>query len=114
MAVLFAGPTPVPTEKIAELKLAHPDAELMLLTSAAAEVVAKVPGPVEISIFKDRIAVPATKGAATENLVRTCILWPPVADVSELLRKKPLLADRWADALLDAAGASEEVVAKKL
>lgn len=101
-------------ETIAELKLANPGRELVMLSSSAAEVVAKVPSLVEMGELRNRISDKAKSGNAMEWLVRSCIVYPPREQLNELLTRKPVLIEKWYQKLEAEAGASEEVEVKKL
>lgn len=98
---------------IEALKAKYPGAELHLLVSKSAEVIAKV-GKSEVDMFRDLISQPGTKGRAMERFVRACIVHPTSEEMLALLERKPALVEKWGDQLLGIAGADEEVEAKKL
>lgn len=98
---------------IEALKLKHPTAELFLLTSESAEVVAKVT-KAEVDMFREFISSPATKARAMERFVKACVVFPSADEVRVILEKKPGLSEKWGDQLLDQAGMDEEVELKKL
>lgn len=97
----------------AALKAKYPGADLILLKSKSAEVVAKV-SKVEVDLFRELISAPATKARAMDRFVKACIVHPEPDEVVSILSRKPSLAELWGDKLLDAAGSDEEVEAKKL
>lgn len=98
---------------IEALKLKHPTAELFLLTSESAEVVAKVT-KAEVDLFRELVSSAATKAKAVERFVRACIVHPAPEEVLAILATKPGLSDKWGDELLDQAGMAEQVELKKL
>jgi hypothetical protein len=95
------------------LKAKHLGAELIELKSKSATVIAKVT-KAEVDLFRELSTSPATKSKAMERFVRACIVSPSPDEVVAILFKKPGLAEKWGDELLDEAGAGEEVERKKL
>ena len=95
------------------LKAKYPAADLILLTSQSAEVVAKI-GKAEVDMFRELISTASTKARAMERFVRACIVHPSQDELLAILNKKPGLIEKWGEELLDEAGAAEEVERKKL
>lgn len=101
------------TAKIEELRSKFPGAELIELKSKSATVVARVT-KAEVDMFRELITGTSTKGRAMERFVRACVVYPSPDEVSTILNLRSALVEKWGEALLDAAGADEEVEAKKL
>jgi hypothetical protein len=99
--------------QIEALKAKFPGVELIQMSSTSATVVARVT-KAEVDLFRDLYAQAGTKGRAMERFVRACIVHPGPDELLGIITKKPGLIEKWGDELMDAAGADEEVEAKKL
>lgn len=102
--------------KIAEIKAAPANAgrELLVLTSKNADVVFRVPNDVEMDAWQSRYKGDrANLHEANKSLVGTCLAFPALAELQEILKRKPVLLTKWAGELYEAAGGNEEVEVKK-
>lgn len=107
-------------QTIQTLKQQHGDT-LALLTANIGDdeqpdvrsFVVKSPGA-EYKRFKRDILDEGKRPAAVENLVRACVVHPDAHTFTELLNRRPALADRLADKVMTLAGGDIEVSVKKL
>lgn len=102
-------------QQVTELKEKNPGRDIVQLSSKSGEVAFKVPNAVEIDAFRQRLAGNRANAAeANKALVATCCVYPSKEELRALLDRKPFLLEKWAEALMDAAGADEEIELKKL
>lgn len=101
-------------EAVAAEKQKNPNVELLQLTSSSGEFVFKVPTSTELGPFRKRISDKDQRSGALEMLVRTCLVYPDRAGFDAAVTKRPMLIEKWGDALTDAAGGAEDVEVKKL
>lgn len=98
---LAYGPTPV---ELAELKTKHPELSIVghpKLKQAVALI------PVDRGSFKRfraQATEPMKRAAATENLVKSCVVWPDKAGLDAQLERYPALVEVWGNELLEMAG----------
>lgn len=99
---------------VAAARASKPELDLRLYSSESGEVVLRVPGHAELSVMRKRSGDPTQRAAALENLVRTCLVYPSREKFNAIVDQRPMLTDKWAEKLVDAAGAAEVVEEKKL
>jgi len=87
----------------------YPGREVVTLASASASVKAKVPGMTEMRELRRRNQADEREVVIAEWLTRSCVVEPDTAGVNAILDRKPLLLEKWFQALLNAGGASEQV-----
>jgi len=68
----------------------------------------------EMDAYRARQNNPQQRPKAMESMVRTCLIFPDRDAFQAVVEQKPLLIEKWADKLADAAGADEEVEVKNL
>ena len=101
--------------KLAELQGQNPGRELVAYESKSGLVIFKVPNGVEIDAWRARHAGERRNfPEANKSLVATCRVYPDAAAMQALLNLRPMLLEKWADKLTDAAGADEVVEVKKV
>lgn len=111
VAVPTYGPSPVVYE---ELKRANPRAKLLVHSKLEQCVVVKPISRVEYQRFRRGSDDPAKRQAATENLVRACVVWPEKAALDQQFEDFPALHETWGTSLLRLAGLSaDEDIEKK-
>jgi hypothetical protein len=102
-------------QQIAKLKDENPGRELVLLSSrSGAEIVARIPGLVEMAELRNRIGDKVKSGGAMEWLVRSCVVHPPREELNALLARKPVLIEKMYQKLEAEAGGAEELEISKL
>lgn len=95
---------------LADFQSRFPDADVEALRYGGGRMIVRTPDEATYSQFVATTATDRSKTApATAALCRRCILWPDAAVVDALFARKPALAARIADKLLDKAGAAEEI-----
>lgn len=92
----------------------YPGREVVVLTSAAARVTAKVPSPVEMREFRRRNHAGEREVVIADWLTRSCVVEPDAAGLNAILDRKPLLTEKWFVALVNAGGAAEEIAVGEL
>lgn len=101
---------------LAEFSAANPLSEVEALTyhvAGGGRMIVKTPDDGTYSKFLAESSDRAKSAQAATAMCRRCILWPDLATVDSLFRRKPGLSMRIADKLLDKAGAADEVALGK-
>jgi hypothetical protein len=101
--------------QIAQLKTDNAGRELVTLSSKSGiEIVAKVPGLVEMAELRNKLNDKAKSGGAMEWLVRSCVVFPSREQLNEILQRKPVLIEKMYQKLEAEAGGAEELELGKL
>lgn len=98
----------------ANLAAANPGRELKRLKTPTASLVVRVPSLSETREVRARGKDPARKDSAAEWLTRSSILLPDRDGLNAILDARPLLLDNLFEAVMNLAGADEELTVGKL
>lgn len=98
----------------ANLLAAHPGRELKRLKTPTANLVVRVPNLSETREVRARGKDPARKDGAAEWLTRSSILLPDRDGLNAILDARPLLLDNLFEAVMNLAGADEDITVGKL
>lgn len=85
---------------------------LQVVETKRGEVLVRAPKRGEWKRFKSAAINEKQRADATENLVRSCVVYPPEAEFSALLERFPALADSLGEIVVDLAGAEDTLVGK--
>ena len=99
-------------EVVSALKDAH--GELHQLEANGLVVIVRKPSRGEYKRFMSEGADDRKRVNASENLVRTCVVWPERKVFDQMLEEFPGLAESYGFQVLEMAGAVEEASRKKL
>lgn len=105
---------PIPPEKIAQLKTAHPEWELHLLGNEFAEVVVRTPTTEEYQRMLDELADPALKTRAERTILLSCVVYPTEEEFAGIVQRRPGIVRPFANEVAELAGAKAVTTRKKL
>lgn len=91
---------------IDKLKAEH--GEIYAVGIAGTTIIVRPPSRAAFRRFADKAAGDSGRYAAMENLLRDCVVWPPLAELDALLERKPGIAAPIAERLVQLAGAAQE------
>lgn len=103
-------PADVRTKAVAD----HGEDALQVVETKRGEVLVRAPKRGEWKRFKAAAINEKQRADATENLVRSCVVYPAEAEFTKLLDRYPALADSLGEVVVDLAGAEDALVGKAL
>lgn len=98
----------IPDDKRAELRAKHPGA--IVCTTPRGVFALRLPTEVEYIRFKAAAISDKLKSTAVDQLVRQCVVYPDAAGFEAARAQAPALPDMLGERLLEAAGATMEVM----
>jgi hypothetical protein len=102
----------VPADVVTKLEAEH--GEILLVKTALGQVAFRNPRRAEYKRFHQECHNEKRRADAGENLIRTCIVYPTLAEFDDLLERKPGIGSTCANALTEFAGSDGDAEQKKV
>lgn len=104
------GAVSISKEKLEELELKH--SEVKVVSTVLGDVALRGPTRGEYKLFRKAYHDDKKKPDATESMVRQCVVFPDSTEFAAMLDKKPGIADKCVEAVLELAGLTGEADSK--
>ena len=105
-------PKEIPADVVAKLEAEH--GEILLVKTVLGQVAFRNPRRAEYKRFHQEVHNDKRRADAGENLIRTCIIYPSLAEFDDMLDRKAGIGSTCANALTEFAGSDGDAEQKKV